>query len=163
MSTKDRLAAARARRQADAQAHEMDDMSTPAPAPTQGPTGTGPSSDFFSEEGQTQDLEKLDRLADETRELSNGLKDRIKALAGTVGPDAQMRTNQLSSSTRYGESRMAFREAQERQEELKKMERTLAELAQLFADVGALTEAQQDPINTIEVDASKVQQDTEKA
>jgi len=41
----------------------------------------------------------------------------------------------LTSSHRYGESRAAYREVQERQEDLKRVERTLAELAQLFSDV----------------------------
>lgn len=43
---------------------------------------------------------------------------------------------QLTTSSRYGESRMAYREVQERQVEIKKMEQTLGELAQLFNDVG---------------------------
>ena len=42
---------------------------------------------------------------------------------------------QLTSSSRYGESRTAYREVQERQQDLKKMEQTLGELAQLFIDV----------------------------
>ena len=43
---------------------------------------------------------------------------------------------QLSSSTRYGESRLAFREVQDRHQDIQKIERTLEELAQLFNDVG---------------------------
>jgi syntaxin 1B/2/3 len=42
---------------------------------------------------------------------------------------------QLTSSTRYGESRAAYREVQERHEDIRKIERTLAELAQLFNEV----------------------------
>lgn len=42
---------------------------------------------------------------------------------------------QLTTSTRYGESRAAYREVQERQQELQKVEATLAELAQLFSEV----------------------------
>ena len=42
---------------------------------------------------------------------------------------------QLSSSTRYGESRLAFREVQDRHQDIQKIERTLEELAQLFNDV----------------------------
>ena len=42
---------------------------------------------------------------------------------------------QLTSSSRYGESRAAYREVQERHEDIRKIERTLAELAQLFSDV----------------------------
>ena len=39
------------------------------------------------------------------------------------------------SSTRYGESRAAYREVQERHEDIRKIENTLVELAQMFNDV----------------------------
>jgi syntaxin 1B/2/3 len=42
---------------------------------------------------------------------------------------------QLMSSNRYGESKAAYREVQERHKDIQKIERTLAELAQLFNDV----------------------------
>jgi syntaxin 1B/2/3 len=42
---------------------------------------------------------------------------------------------QLMNSNRYGESRAAYREVQERHEDIKRIESTLAELAQLFNDV----------------------------
>lgn len=42
---------------------------------------------------------------------------------------------QLSVSTRYGESRAAYREVQDRHEDIKRIERTLEELAQMFNDV----------------------------
>jgi syntaxin 1B/2/3 len=41
-------------------------------------------------------------------------------------------------NTRYTQSRAAYREVQERHEDIKRIERTLAELAQLFNDVGLL-------------------------
>ena len=44
----------------------------------------------------------------------------------------------LSASTRYGQSRAASREVQDRHEDIKKIERTLEELAQLFNDVRLL-------------------------
>jgi len=43
---------------------------------------------------------------------------------------------QLMSSNRYGEARVAYREVQERHQDVKKIEKTLTELAQLFQDVG---------------------------
>jgi syntaxin 1B/2/3 len=43
------------------------------------------------------------------------------------------------TSNRYGESRVAYREVQERHEEIKRIEQTLTELAQLFNDVGCLS------------------------
>ena len=42
---------------------------------------------------------------------------------------------QLTSSTRYGESRAAYREVQDRHEDIRRIEQTLEELAQLFNDV----------------------------
>jgi len=39
------------------------------------------------------------------------------------------------NSNRYGESRAAYREVQERHEDIKRIERTMVELAQLFNDV----------------------------
>ena len=46
---------------------------------------------------------------------------------------------QLMNSNRYGEARTAYREVQERHEDIKKIERTLTELAQLFNDVGSFS------------------------
>ena len=45
---------------------------------------------------------------------------------------------QLSNSQRYGESRAAYREVQERHADIQRIERTLEELAQLLSDVRAL-------------------------
>jgi hypothetical protein len=42
---------------------------------------------------------------------------------------------QLMNSNRYGESRAAYREVQERHEDIKRIEKTIGELAQLFNDV----------------------------
>jgi len=39
------------------------------------------------------------------------------------------------NSSRYAESRAAYREVQERHEDIKRIEQTLTELAQLFNDV----------------------------
>jgi len=57
----------------------------------------------------------------------------------------QIFSQALMSSNRYGESRAAYREVQERHEDIKKIERTLVELAQLFNDMSVLVE-QQDPV-----------------
>lgn len=43
------------------------------------------------------------------------------------------------NSNRYGESRAAYREVQERHADIKKIEKTLTELAQLFQDVRMIT------------------------
>jgi syntaxin 1B/2/3 len=39
------------------------------------------------------------------------------------------------NSNRYGESRAAYREVQERHQDIQRIEKTLGELAQLFNDV----------------------------
>lgn len=49
------------------------------------------------------------------------------------------RSPKLSSSNRYGQSRAAYREVESRHQDIKKIERTLEELAQLFNDVGFLS------------------------
>ncbi|RDB21312.1 Syntaxin-like protein psy1 [Hypsizygus marmoreus] len=79
------------------------------------------------------------------------------------GGGQQIFAQALTSSSRYGESRMAFREVQDRQQDLKKMEETLAQLAQLFADMGMLVEQQQETIDIVETTARHVEADTEKA
>jgi len=77
------------------------------------------------------------------------------------GAGGQVFAQALTSSTRYGESRAAYREVQERHEDIRKIERTLAELAQLFGDMDVLVAEQDDTINAIETSASQVQKDTE--
>jgi hypothetical protein len=85
---------------------------------------------------------------------------------------------QLMNSNRYGEARTAYREVQERHEDIKRIERTLGELAQLFNDVccsiisllciclstsqmSVLVEQQDEQINVIEEQAAVVEKDTE--
>jgi len=67
----------------------------------------------------------------------------------------------LQSSNRYGESRAAYREVQERHEDIKRIERTLGELAQLFNDMSILVEQQDETITAIEANATNVEKDTE--
>ena len=42
-------------------------------------------------------------------------------------------------NSRYNDSRAAYREVQERHEDIKRIEKTLAELAQLFNDVCSIS------------------------
>jgi syntaxin 1B/2/3 len=65
------------------------------------------------------------------------------------------------NSNRYGESRAAYREVQERHEDIKRIERTIAELAQLFNDMSILVEQQDETINIIEAQATEVEKDVE--
>jgi len=58
-------------------------------------------------------------------------------------------------------SRAAYREVQERHEDIKRIEKTLTELAQLFNDMSVLVEQQDETINVIETQAIGVAKDTE--
>jgi len=80
---------------------------------------------------------------------------------GDQGAGGQIFAQALTSSSRYGESRAAYREVQERHEDIRKIERTLAELAQLFSDMDVLVAQQDDTINAIADSAQQVQKDTE--
>ncbi|KAG7452617.1 syntaxin-like protein [Guyanagaster necrorhizus] len=73
----------------------------------------------------------------------------------------QIFSQALLSSNRYGESRAAYREVQERHEDIKRIEKTLGELAQLFNDMSVLVEQQDETINNIETQAATVERDTE--
>jgi len=77
------------------------------------------------------------------------------------GAGGQVFAKALTSSTSYGESRAAYREVQERHEDIRKIERTLSELAQLFGDMDVLVAQQDDTINAIETSATQVHKDTE--
>lgn len=73
----------------------------------------------------------------------------------------QIFSQALVNTTRYGEAKSAYREVQERHEDIKRIEKTLTELAQLFNDMSILVEQQDEQINTIEATASVVEKDTE--
>lgn len=73
----------------------------------------------------------------------------------------QIFSQALMNSNRYGESRAAYREVQERHEDIKRIEKTLAELAQLFNDMSVLVEQQDETIVNIETQAAAVEKDTE--
>ncbi|KAH9857015.1 t-SNARE [Lenzites betulinus] len=78
----------------------------------------------------------------------------------TSGTGAQIFTQALSSSTRYGESRTAYREVQDRHNDIQKIERTLEELAQLFNDMAVLVSQQDEGIDAINDTAVRVENDT---
>lgn len=73
----------------------------------------------------------------------------------------QIFSQALMNSNRYGEATSAYREVQERHEDIKKIERTITELAQLFNDMSVLVEQQDEQINVIETTAAAVEKDTE--
>lgn len=71
----------------------------------------------------------------------------------------QIFTQALQS--RSGESRAAYREVQERHEDIQRIERTIGELAQLFNDMSVLVEQQEETIDAIQTAAVNVEKDTE--
>ncbi|KAI0797718.1 t-SNARE [Abortiporus biennis] len=73
----------------------------------------------------------------------------------------QIFSQALMTSNRHGEARSAYREVQERHEDIKRIEKTLTELAQLFNDMSVLVEQQDEQINTIEQTAADVEKDME--
>ncbi|KIP09497.1 hypothetical protein PHLGIDRAFT_22874 [Phlebiopsis gigantea 11061_1 CR5-6] len=88
-------------------------------------------------------------------------QDEVNAVVNDVsGGGDQIFAQALTSSTRYGESRAAYREVQERHADIQRIERTLEELAQLFNDMSVLINQQDETINNIEVQAQHVEDDT---
>ncbi|EJD36265.1 t-SNARE [Auricularia subglabra TFB-10046 SS5] len=73
----------------------------------------------------------------------------------------QIFSQALMNSNRYGESRAAYREVQERHADIKKIEKTLTELAQLFQDMSVLVEQQDETINVIQNNAVNIDQDVQ--
>jgi syntaxin 1B/2/3 len=86
--------------------------------------------------------------------------EEIKAVVEDDG-GGQIFSQALMNSNRYGESRAAYREVQERHEDIKRIEKTIGELAQLFNDMSVLVEQQDETINVIETQAGGVEKDME--
>ncbi|KAL0574373.1 hypothetical protein V5O48_007574 [Marasmius crinis-equi] len=87
--------------------------------------------------------------------------DEVRAVINDEGSAGQIFQQAVLDSNRYGDSRAAYREVQERQQDIKRIEQTLAELAQLFNDMSVLVAEQDETINTIETQAATVERDTE--
>ncbi|CAO1638577.1 unnamed protein product [Sympodiomycopsis kandeliae] len=71
----------------------------------------------------------------------------------------QIFSQALLNSNRHGEARGALREVQERHEDIKRIEKTIVELAQLFQEMDILISEQDDQVNAIESTAVNVEQD----
>ncbi|KAF9567560.1 syntaxin-like protein [Agrocybe pediades] len=126
---------------------------------------------------RTKFMEAIQDYQREEQESRAKAKQRVERQVLIVKPDAtreeiaaavegggqQIFAEALTTSTRYGESRAAYREVQERQEDIKRVERTLAELAQLFSDMAVMIEQQDAVIKNVEQTAQVVDQDTSHA
>lgn len=71
----------------------------------------------------------------------------------------QIFSQALLNSNRHGEARGALREVQERHEDIKKIERTLVELAQLFQEIDILITEQGEQIDVIDQHGTAVEND----
>lgn len=67
----------------------------------------------------------------------------------------------LLQSNRYGQANSAYKEVQQRHEDIKRIEQTLTELAQLFNDMAMMIEQQDETINVVEQQAVGVNKDME--
>ncbi|KZV89826.1 t-SNARE [Exidia glandulosa HHB12029] len=84
--------------------------------------------------------------------------EEVRAVVNDEG-GGQIFSQALMNSNRYGDSRAAYREVQERHADIKKIEKTLTELAQLFQDMSVLVEQQDETINVIQNNAVNIDQD----
>ncbi|KAJ9098840.1 hypothetical protein QFC20_005894 [Naganishia adeliensis] len=86
--------------------------------------------------------------------------EEVKQVLESENP--QIFSQALLNSNRYGDARGALREIQERNQDIKKIEKTLTELAQMFNEMSMLVEQQDETIATIETQAGQVNQDMEQ-
>jgi syntaxin 1B/2/3 len=75
-------------------------------------------------------------------------EEEVKAAVDGEG-QGQIFSQALLSSNRLGESRAAYKDVQQRHEDIKNIERTLEELVDLIAEVSGLVEAQDEPFHAI--------------
>ncbi|CAE6472778.1 unnamed protein product [Rhizoctonia solani] len=87
--------------------------------------------------------------------------EEVKAAVNDDSGNGQIFSQALMNSNRFGESRAAYKEVQSRHEDLKKIEKTLTELAQLFNDMSVLVAQQDETIDTIEQHAMETHKDME--
>jgi len=88
--------------------------------------------------------------------------EEIAAAADDPQGGSQVFADALQNSSRYGESRAAYREVQDRHQDFLKIERTITELAQLMNDMAVLIDEQDQVVNNIEETTKKVEYDTEQ-
>ncbi|KAH8813877.1 syntaxin [Flagelloscypha sp. PMI_526] len=119
----------------------------------------------------------VDKYQNVEKQYRGNVQERMRRQFKIVRPDAtpqqvnevinapgnqQIFSNALMKSS-YGEADTAYREMQGRHQELRKIEQTMAELTQLVSDVAILVEQQQETIDTVQTNATKVEQDLERA
>jgi len=88
--------------------------------------------------------------------------DEVTAVVNNTDGGGQIFAQALSSTSRYGESRAAYQEVQNRHEDIKKIERTLGEVAELITDMSVLVAQQDESIDYIQGTAQDVEQNASK-
>jgi len=87
--------------------------------------------------------------------------EEIAAVVDDAGPGSdRIFAQAVSSSNRFSEARTAQHDAQERHEDLKRIEKTLTELMQLFNDMATLVVDQEETITAVDDQAIQVEKDT---
>ena len=66
---------------------------------------------------------------------SDATPEEIRAVVEDPEGGTQIFRNAVAQSGRYGEARLAYREAQDRNAEIKRLEASITQLGQLFNDV----------------------------
>ncbi|KAL0060628.1 hypothetical protein AAF712_012571 [Marasmius tenuissimus] len=88
--------------------------------------------------------------------------EEVRAVVNDEAASGQIFQQAVLDSNRYGDSRSAYREVRERQQDLKRIEQTLADLAQLsMMFMSTLVAEQDETIQNIETQAATVEKDTE--
>ncbi|KZV89827.1 syntaxin-like protein [Exidia glandulosa HHB12029] len=87
--------------------------------------------------------------------------EEVRAVVSDEG-GGQIFSQALMSSNRYGDSRAAYREVQARHADIKKIEKTLTELAQLVQDMSLLVEQQDEQVNAIGTNAQDIDHNVEE-
>ncbi|KAF8575799.1 t-SNARE [Ramaria rubella] len=110
---------------------------------------------------QTYRLKYKQRMERQFRVVKpDATSEEVKAVVDDA-PGGQVFAQLLQSSSRYGASRAAFREVQERNEDVKRIEQTLSELAQLFNDMHILVMKDSEAVDGIHAMATDIEKHAE--
>ncbi|KAF9520287.1 hypothetical protein BS47DRAFT_1387328 [Hydnum rufescens UP504] len=88
--------------------------------------------------------------------------EEIREVVENPEAGGQIFSNAVATSNRYGESRAAYKEVQDRHQDIKRIEVTLSELAQLFNDMAVIISEDDDKIDDIVKQAKGAQDDVER-
>ena len=83
----------------------------------------------------------------------------VQAALNDEAGSQQIFSQALMNSNRHGEARGALREVQERNTDIKRIEQTITELAQLFQEMSILVEQQDEQLNVIQDHAQHTEQE----